>query len=132
MKNNYWLRIIFLLLSSVISYGSEESRLFLRDNDRCSTIAVGPKAGVDGPMNTHTADCSDCDFRINKVPSSDWTEGSPRPLYLYKGNYPATVTSSRGSTWHPKNLEGSKEQLEQWGLESIITGYIPQVQNFFY
>ena len=35
--------------------------------DRCTTIIVGKKAGVSGPMNTHTADCSDCDFRINKV-----------------------------------------------------------------
>jgi hypothetical protein len=37
------------------------------DGDKCTSIAVGPKAGSEGPMNTHTSDCGDCDFRINKV-----------------------------------------------------------------
>jgi hypothetical protein len=50
-----------------------------------------------------------------------------RPLYLYKGTYPATITSVRGTTWHPDNLEGTQEQLEAWGQESPITGHIPQV-----
>jgi hypothetical protein len=39
------------------------------DGDKCTSIAVGPKAGSEGPMNTHTSDCGDCDFRINKVHS---------------------------------------------------------------
>ena len=52
-----------------------------------------------------------------------------RPLYLYKGTYPATITSVRGTTWHPDNLEGTQEQLEAWGLESPITGHIPQVSQ---
>lgn len=33
--------------------------------DRCTTIVVGGKAGVDGPMTTHTSDCSNCDFRLD-------------------------------------------------------------------
>lgn len=37
------------------------------ETDRCTTIIVGPKAGVEGAMTTHTADCLNCDFRINKV-----------------------------------------------------------------
>ena len=37
------------------------------EGDKCTTIVVGPKAGIEGPMTTHTADCSDCDFRIGKV-----------------------------------------------------------------
>ena len=57
----------------------------------------------------------------------NWDQGSRRPLYLYKGNYPSTVTTLRGSTWHPNNLEGTQEQLAAWGQESMITGYIPQV-----
>ncbi len=79
-------------------------------------------------MTTHTADCADCDFRINKVPARDHEEGATRPLYLYKGSYPATITSDRGVTWHPDNLEGSKEQLAAWGTESVITGRIPEVK----
>jgi len=35
--------------------------------DKCTAIVVGPKAGIEGPMTTHTADCGDCDFRISKV-----------------------------------------------------------------
>ena len=35
--------------------------------DRCTTIVVGPKAGIEGPMTTHTADCLNCDFRVAKV-----------------------------------------------------------------
>lgn len=34
--------------------------------DRCTTIAAAAGAGIDGPMATHTSDCSSCDFRINK------------------------------------------------------------------
>ena len=37
------------------------------DHDKCTTIVVGPKAGIEGPMTTHTSDCGDCDFRISKV-----------------------------------------------------------------
>lgn len=99
--------------------------------DRCTTIVVGPQAGTTGPMNTHTADCSDCDFRINKVPARDWPVGSLRPLYQYKGNYPATITANRGSTWQPSNLEGTPDQIAAWGKESIITGSIPQVSFLF-
>jgi hypothetical protein len=37
------------------------------EGDKCTTIVVGPKAGIEGPMASHTADCADCDFRIGKV-----------------------------------------------------------------
>lgn len=78
-------------------------------------------------MTTHTADCSDCDFRIAKVPAQDWAEGTMRPLYIYRGAYPSVVSPLRGTTWHPSNLQGSPDQLQAWGYESLITGYIPQV-----
>jgi len=95
--------------------------------DRCTTIALGAKAAVGGPIATHTADCSDCDFRISKVPAKDWPEGAMRPLYLYRGEYPSTISADRGRTWLPSNIEGNKAQLAAWGTESIITGHIPQV-----
>jgi dipeptidase len=99
--------------------------------DRCTSIIVGGIAGIDGPITTHTSDCSNCDFRINKVPAKDWPKGSVRPLYLYKGDYPSTVSSNRGETWKPSNLQGNAEQLAAWGEESVITGHIPQVPHTF-
>jgi hypothetical protein len=144
-------RTISIALTSVLVALASQS---IPEIDKCTTIVVGKKAGTDGPMTTHTADCSDCDFRVSKVTSShssiissptlsppnilvnsdqtpamDWEPHSTRPLYLYKGNYPATITTTRGTTWHPKNLEGTPEQLEAWGQESLITGHIPQVHS---
>ncbi len=103
--------------------------LVLGDRDRCTTIVIGPTAGVTGPMNTQTADCSDCDFRIAKVPARDWPAGTLRPLYQIKNNYPAVISPNRGFTWHPDNLVGSPSQLAAWGTESVVTGYIPQVRS---
>lgn len=99
------------------------------DNDACTAIAVGPTAGTTGPMTTHNMDCLDCDFRINKVPAANWPEGSMRPLYLLRDEYPQLVTDIRGETWKTKNLEGTKEQVEAWANVSFqgITGYIPEV-----
>jgi dipeptidase len=102
--------------------------------DRCTATAVAKKAGVNGPMTSHTADCADCDFRINKRPSMDWPKGSMRPCYAYKGNYPAIVSSVRGGkTWLPENLEGTKEQISVWKKQEkeLITGYIPQVEHTY-
>ena len=99
------------------------------DGDRCTTIVLGKLAGVGGPMTTHTADCSECDFRLNKVPAKDHLPGSMRALYEYKGDYPATIASDRGKTWHPDNLEGSDKQKGLWGTVSKITGYIPEVSG---
>jgi hypothetical protein len=98
--------------------------------DRCTTIIVGKDAGTEGTMASHTADCADCDFRINKVPAMDWPEGTMRPLYRYKNQYPATVSSMRGTTWLPENLQGNEEQITAWGKESPVTAYIPQVGTY--
>jgi hypothetical protein len=131
MLFNYFLIVILCICK--LSYGINTNELGgLDDLDRCTTIVVGPKASTNGPMCTHTADCSNCDFRLNKVPAKDWPAGSKRPLYLYKGDYPSTISMDRGNTWHPDNLEGSNKQKELWGNESVITGYIPQVILFSY
>lgn len=47
----------------------------------------------------------------------------------YRGEYPSTVSYNRGATWHPNNLEGTKEQVHTWGKESPIVGYVPQVTS---
>ena len=116
---------LLALLSGLQVLGAEV------EADRCTTIVVGRRAGRDGPMLTHTADCSSCDFRVNKVPAGEWVPGEARPLYEYRGEYPATVTATRGETWHPANLEGSPAQLAAWGEESVRTGTVPQVAHTF-
>ena len=65
----------FCLLINFIVVQSNKNNL-LDVEDRCTTIAVGPGAGKDGPMATHTSDCLNCDFRINKVPARDWPKGN--------------------------------------------------------
>ena len=43
------------------------------DNQRCTSIGVGPKAMIDGStVTTHNNDCQECDFRITHVPAMDW------------------------------------------------------------
>ena len=99
--------------------------------DKCTAIIVGAKASATGsPMTTHTADCADCDWRMNKVPARDWPEGSMRPVYQYKGPYPRQVRSDRGETWTPENLE-DLPQKEQWKSGSVIVGYLPQVSHTY-
>jgi hypothetical protein len=119
---------IFGAIFTVAVAASRAPKITSVDGDRCTTIILGKAAGVDGPMTTHTADCSECDFRINKVPAQDHPAGSMRALYEYKGDYPATIASDRGTTWHPDNLEGTVEQKTAWGTVSKITGYIPEVR----
>lgn len=104
-----------------------------RTPDRCTSIAVGKLATVDGSvMNTHTADCEDCDWRINKVPARDWPEGSQRPIYLLTGSYPLHVREDRGFTWTKENLENIPQFLPTWERETgEILGYIPQVKHTY-
>eukprot|EP01036_Dinobryon_divergens_P024922 gene24922-33415_t len=118
--------------------------------DKCTAIAVGRKGTADGScMNTHTADCAECDWRINKVPAMDWPEGSQRPVYVLTGEYPRQVRSDRGFTWTKENLENasshgsafggrlgvSEAQREQWRQVEVdkrsILGYIPQVAHTY-
>jgi hypothetical protein len=75
-------------------------------SEKCTTILVSKGAGTEGPMTTHTADCANCDFRVNKVPPMDWKEGDQRAMYVYKGSYPSQVIENRGTTWSAANLEG--------------------------
>ena len=68
---------------------------FSYDSDRCTATALSKGAGVNGPMTTHNMDCLNCDFRINKVPAKDWPEGSKRPIYVIRQNYPQLVEENR-------------------------------------
>jgi hypothetical protein len=123
--------IIVALLSAVSAEKQFSDEILYRvEADRCTAIIVGRKASVGGPMTTHTNDCSDCDFRVSKVPARDWPAGSMRPLYLLRSTYPSQISSDRGETWKPENLEGTAEQLQAWttdGTFTQVTGFVPQV-----
>jgi dipeptidase len=94
---------------------------------------VGPKATVDGStFNTHTADCGECDWRINKVPAKDHPAGAMRPIFVISGVYPRQVRTDRGDTWDPSNLE-DMPQKKEWLLNEgkLIIGEIPQVRHTY-
>ena len=102
--------------------------------DRCTAIAVGNMATKDGAtMTTHTMDCKECDWRINKVPAADHLPGSTRPIYLLSGAYPRQVRDDRGLTWSVDNLEEISPQKEEWLTmkDKVIIGYIPQVEHTY-
>ena len=101
--------------------------------DKCTALAVGKKATIDGStMVTHTMDCKDCDWRVNKVAAKDWPEGSMRPIYLITGSYPRQVRNDRGQTWSTDNLEHMPQREEWEKMEGTgIIGYIPQVAHTY-
>ena len=78
--------IALTLFVSLNASSTNGDLLWKAEIDKCTAIIVGKKAGKEGPMTTHTADSSDCDFRLNKVPAMDFKEKEKRPLYLYKGS----------------------------------------------
>jgi len=97
----------------------------------CTTIVVGAKASSTGsPMTTHTSDCLDCDFRVNKAPARDWEPGSVRNIHLSYESYPRLVATDRGPTWHPDNLEDLPFR-DQWATQEKIVGTIPQVNHTY-
>jgi len=118
--------ILLLLVPVLVSALAQDS--IAPRNDQCTTMIVGRKAGKHGPMTTHTADCLDCDFRVNKVPAADHAPGSMRNVYLFKGDYPQTLVADRGATWQVSNLEGTDEQKAAWGTQSEILMTIPEVR----
>jgi hypothetical protein len=59
-----FLLLTIVALANLVDVSSEIS---FAEIDKCTTIIVGKTAGSEGPMTTHTADCSDCDFRLAKV-----------------------------------------------------------------
>jgi hypothetical protein len=132
------MKLATALLASATLFGEaaaapvaiDKSRLlpWTEGSEKCTAIIVSKGAGTEGPMTTHTADCANCDFRLNKVPAKDWNEDDLRALYVYKGSYPSQVIENRGTTWSASNLEGTSEQIAEWiKEEKSITGYIPQV-----
>jgi hypothetical protein len=117
-----------------ISDEFKDSELIPFSYDKCTAIVVGKAASQTGsPMTTHTADCAECDWRVNKVPARDWPAGSMRPIYLLTGSYPRQVREDRGYTWSKANLERDMPQLKNWeNMENAtIIGYIPQVPHTY-
>ena len=109
-----------------------ESNSFALNEDKCTAILVGRGATTDkSTMNTHAADCADCDWRINKVPARDWPAGSMRSIYSPRDSYPSWVLEDRGLTWSPKNLEDMSQKSTWKSYFNDVLGHIPQVPHTF-
>jgi hypothetical protein len=50
---------------------------------------------------------------------------------MYRDQYPVVVSTNRGATWQPDNLQGNDLQKAAWGSESPVSGYIPQVEHTY-
>eukprot|EP01031_Cornospumella_fuschlensis_P034734 gene34734-42059_t len=103
--------------ASALRGGStDDTKVFAAD--KCTAIAVSGGASTTGsPMTTHTADCAECDWRINKVPARDWPEGSMRPVWIITGAYPRQVREDRGYTWSKANLENMPQKPDWEKME---------------
>jgi len=134
--------LFLVLIAQVSAQMAEQSEskygaIDLAFGGKCTTIAVSKGASLEGPMVTHTSDCADCDFRVNKMKAQTHAKDSVRTLYEYKGNYPATVTTERSTnggagTWDPSNLQGTDEQKLEWGVgEKHVTGTLPEVEETY-
>ncbi|ETV63753.1 hypothetical protein H257_19317, partial [Aphanomyces astaci] len=99
------------------------------DTDRCTILLVGAKASATGtPMTTHTADSSNYDFRIAKVPQQQHATGTSRNVPLLRQEYPRYVGRDRGAKeYFRENLEPG---FFNW-TESPTIGQIPQVATTY-
>jgi dipeptidase len=97
----------------------------------CTTIGYRSST-AQRSLVTHTADCKDCDFRVNKVPAAqhDLAKSPNRPIYKYHNLYPRIVAEERGSTWSADNLETAHAAAyaEPDSVASQIVGYLPEVE----
>lgn len=132
------MRTLSLALVAVVSCSAaqEQNLQDQRARDMCTSIGVGKKASADGStMTAFSVDCLSCDFRIGKVPSQDWPEGSMRPVAKFRSDYPRVVSEDRGTTWLPENIDTSLPQHEIWlsqeWSDSLLLGEIPQVNHTF-
>ncbi|EQC30427.1 hypothetical protein SDRG_12001 [Saprolegnia diclina VS20] len=99
------------------------------ESDRCTAIIVGANASTTGaPMTTQTADCSNCDFRLLKVPSQTHAPGAMRDVVLVKQSYPRYVGDGHGPMYTRTAL--LEDDLYNWTATPVI-GQIPEVPTTF-
>jgi len=80
-------RKLSLLLCIVMVFVLMTSVSALANDDRCTIMAVGKNATVDGSaIVSYNCDCTDCDFRMFIIPAMDWPEGSIRDIISW-GHY---------------------------------------------
>ncbi len=61
-------RILLFYIIAVTSVVAESEQILAIPEDKCTAIAVARGATVDdSTMTTHTMDCFECDWRVNKV-----------------------------------------------------------------
>ena len=128
--NSTTMRVVQGLSSS--SSSSFDRPKLADGRDQCTTIIISPKASVDGSaMVTYTADCEDCDFRMNKVPPMSWPENSLRAIYLSKGAYPLRIAEDRGYTYSKENLDKSLPQVSFFVAFRLIKVVSSKLTFFF-
>lgn len=117
-----------------MSKANSQQEIIALPSDKCTAIALagGSGSATGSPMTTHTGDCAECDWRVNKVPARDWPEGSMRPVWLITATYPRQVREDRGYTWKKENLEHMPQRpLWEKQENGFILGYIPQVAHTY-
>ncbi|RHY28422.1 hypothetical protein DYB32_009648 [Aphanomyces invadans] len=119
-----------------------------------TSILVGARASATGaPLTAHSLDCSDCDFRLVKVPAAQYTDSSAsdltRDVFLTSSQYPRhgklvhghafpgrvltsmllcyVVGSSRGPAYSVATLENDNFN---W-TESTPIAHIPQIRETY-
>ncbi|RHY56060.1 hypothetical protein DYB26_005032 [Aphanomyces astaci] len=99
-----------------------------------TSILVGAKASATGaPLTAHSLDCSDCDFRLVKVPAMQYTESTSsdltRNVFLTSSQYPRHVGNDRGSAYSVDNLKQPGEFFN-W-TDSPAIAQIPQIRETY-
>lgn len=100
--------------------------------DRCTSIAVGPKAMADGStVTTHNNDCQECDIRLTHVPARDWPVGSKRPIYAVRNAYPRYAELKEENIHGPDYLLDKVDtSIYNWTVSKPIM-YIDQVSHTY-
>jgi len=129
---------LFLVITGVVTataiMRTKRGAKIFDDNQKCTSIGVGPKAMADGStVTTHNNDCQECDFRITHVPAMDWPKGALRPIHDIRDHYPRYFEDP-GSDFniHGPDYAPAKVDLtiHNWTYIEPI-GYIDQVPHTY-
>eukprot|EP00614_Pseudopedinella_elastica_P000367 CAMPEP_0172605628 /NCGR_PEP_ID=MMETSP1068-20121228/25869_1 /TAXON_ID=35684 /ORGANISM="Pseudopedinella elastica, Strain CCMP716" /LENGTH=847 /DNA_ID=CAMNT_0013408087 /DNA_START=94 /DNA_END=2637 /DNA_ORIENTATION=- len=106
-----------------------------RHGDACTAIVVGKDASATGAtIASHTDDCLNCDWRLNKVPAKTHPKGAMRRIRAARFAYPRCLEEGRGLACSPSTIEAEAGDLHQWkdgeGWFADI-GSIPEVERTF-
>lgn len=108
--------IILIVCLSLILISGVAITSFASD-DRCTIMAVGKNATVDGStIVSYNCDCTDCDFRMFLIPAMDWPEGSMRDIVSW-------------GHWNTRMYDFSKKWEIDFGDK--IVGQMPEASHTY-